>query len=182
MSSFALLFGKILESSLWVTGTKDVRILWITMLAMKNKDGVVSGSLIGLADRAKLKRQECEVALLVLMSPDPEDTSGVEKGVRVKELPGRGWQIVNHDKYRFSEEARRAIWRETKAIQRQEQKDAEPTKQEIEESKAYKEVHTKEPIESATTEPARVPATYVRPFPTQNPRPKAPPHPPFPEQ
>lgn len=164
MSSFALLFSKILESSIWVTGTKEVRILWITMLAMKDKEGVVRAALVGLADRAKLKKSECESALRVLMAPDPEDTSGVEGGVRVKEIPGTGWQIVNHNRYRFSTEARRAIWAETKAIQRQNAK-AKPSDQEIEESQAYREVHEREPLpESFHMEQPTPPPPITRPL------------------
>lgn len=117
MSTFALLWGKILESSLWVQESKETRLVWITILAMKDKDGVVEASVVGLADRAKVTPKECEAALKVLTSPDANDTSGVEKGVRLKRVQG-GWKVVNNDLYRFSTEARRELWRQTKADQR----------------------------------------------------------------
>lgn len=117
MSGFALLWGKILESSLWVQESKETRLVWITLLAMKDKDGVIQASEIGLADRAKVTPGECREALRVLASPDPNDSSKVEQGRRIREIPG-GWQIINHDLYRFSTEARRLMWRETKAAQR----------------------------------------------------------------
>jgi hypothetical protein len=112
--SFSLLWTKILRSSLWIGGTKDVRLLWITLLALKDKDGFVESSFPGLADAAKLTQDECRAALEVLTSPDPHDTSGVDQGIRVKKVDG-GWTVTNHDKYRFSTEAKREFWREQKA-------------------------------------------------------------------
>lgn len=117
MSGFALLWAKILDSSLWVKGSKETRLVWITLLAMRDKDGVVQASKVGLADRAKVKEEECEAALEELLGPDENDTSGVEDGKRLREVPG-GWQIVNHERYMFATEARRMMWRESKARQR----------------------------------------------------------------
>lgn len=118
MSGFALLWGKILESSLWIQESKETRLVWITMLAMKDAGGIVQASVVGLADRAKVSPDECRAALKVLLSPDPDDTSKVDSGRRLHEVPG-GWQIVNHEMYRYSTEARRAFWREQKAAQRE---------------------------------------------------------------
>lgn len=107
MSNFTLLWSHLLRSSVWVLESKEVRILWITMLAMKDhRDGVVRGSLVGLADAAKLSVKETTEALEVLMGPDPNDSSGVEDGVRVKRVEG-GWLVVNHELYKFSAEAKR---------------------------------------------------------------------------
>lgn len=117
MSGFALLWGKILDSSLWVKESKETRLVWITMLAMKDANGIVQASVVGLADRAKVTTEECRAALGVFLSPDPDDTSKVEGGRRIREVPG-GWQIINHDHYRFSTEARREFWRVQKAEQR----------------------------------------------------------------
>lgn len=117
MSGFALLWGRILESSLWVRESKETRLVWITILAMKDQDGMVQASVVGLADRAKVTVEECRIALRRLTGADPEDSSGVEDGRRLREVPG-GWQVVNNDLYRFSTEARRAIWRVHKSEQR----------------------------------------------------------------
>lgn len=114
---FCLLWGKTLESSLWVRESKETRLLWLTMLMMKDSEGVVKASVVGLADRAKITVGECRESLKVLMSPDPEDTSKVAEGRRILEVPG-GWQVINHDMYRFSTEAKREFWRATKAEQR----------------------------------------------------------------
>ena len=117
MNGFALLWSKILDSSLWITGSKELRLLWIAMMAMKDSEGKIYASVVGLADRAKITPKECRAALDVLLSPDPEDTSGVEEGRRIREIKG-GWKVVNHDLYRFSTEAKREFWRQSKAEQR----------------------------------------------------------------
>lgn len=117
MNGFALLWGKILDSSIWVKESKETRLVWITMLAMKDSEGKIQASVVGLADRAKVTLDECKQALKIFLSPDPDDTSKVEDGIRIREIPG-GWQVINHDLYRFSTEAKREFWRQSKAEQR----------------------------------------------------------------
>lgn len=121
MSDFALLHSRILDSSIWQL-SKEARILWITMLAMKNRDGIVSAAEIGLADRAKLTLEECREALRIFHEPDPQSSNPAEQGRRIRDVQG-GWQIINHEFYRFGTEAKREFWREQKAEQRA--KDAE---------------------------------------------------------
>ena len=118
MNGFALLWGKILDSSIWVKESKETRLVWITMLAMKDSEGRIQASVIGLADRAKVTLEECRVALDVFRSPDLDDTSKVEEGRRIRDIPG-GWEIINHDLYRFSTETKREFWRQSKAEQRE---------------------------------------------------------------
>lgn len=117
MNGFALLWSKILDSSVWVKGSKETRLVWITLLAMKDSKGEIYASVVGLANRARVTDEECKKSLSVLLSPDQDDTSGVEDGRRLRVIPG-GWQIVNHDLYRFSTEAKREFWRTQKAEQR----------------------------------------------------------------
>jgi hypothetical protein len=117
VNSFTLLWQKILNSSLWVQESKETRLVWITLLAMKDKAGKVYSSAVGLADRAKVTPDECRESLAILLSPDPNDTSKVEEGRRIREIPG-GWEVVNHDLYRFSTEEKREFWRATKAEER----------------------------------------------------------------
>ncbi len=118
MSTFALLWGKILDSSLWVKESKETRLVWVTILAMKDVDGKVFASVVGLADRAKVTVEECRIALGIFLSPDPDDTSKVENGIRLREIQG-GWQVVNNDLYRFSTEEKREFWRQQKQEQRE---------------------------------------------------------------
>lgn len=118
---FALLWGSILRSSLWIQESKETKILWVTLLALRDAEGVIRSSVIGLADAAKLSVDECKDSLSVLLAPDPNDSSGVAEGRRLRVVEG-GWEIVNHEKYRFSTEAKRAIWRAQKAEQRENEK------------------------------------------------------------
>ena len=117
MSGFALLWSRILDSSLWVKESKETRLVWITLLAMRDSEGRVMCSVVGLADRAKVTVEECRKAIVVLEGPDEDDSSGVEGGRRIRRVEG-GWEIVNHDRYRFSTEAKREFWRQQKAEQR----------------------------------------------------------------
>jgi hypothetical protein len=113
---FTLLWSKILDSSIWMEA-KETRLVWITMLAMKDAEGKILAVPKALAHRARVSEEECRRALEVLLSPDPESSTQVEDGRRVREIAG-GWEIVNHELYRFSTEAKRAFWREQKAQQR----------------------------------------------------------------
>jgi len=92
-------------------------------MALKDKEGIVQSSVVGLADAAKVTPEECREALVVLSSPDPEDTSKVDEGRRIREVAG-GWALTNHSLYQFSTEERREYWRRKKAIQRQKEAEA----------------------------------------------------------
>ena len=117
MSGFCLVWGKMLHSSLWVRESKETRLVWMTLLMLKDFEGRVQCSLVGLADAAKVTVDECREAVRVLTSPDEADSSKVDDGRRIREIHG-GWMIVNHDLYRFSTEAKREFWRQQKAEQR----------------------------------------------------------------
>jgi hypothetical protein len=75
-----------------------MRIVWVTMLAMADENGIVSASVDGLARRAVVTIDECEKALAAFMGPDHrsrDDTTGE----RIEKVPG-GWLILNHANYR----------------------------------------------------------------------------------
>lgn len=107
MKSWAPLWSMILDSSVWGE-SKDVKILWVTMLAKKDRDGIVWGALPGLARAAVLTLDECATALAILESPDSNSTSKAFEGRRVEKVPG-GWKVLNHELYRdmISKEYRR---------------------------------------------------------------------------
>ncbi len=98
MSGFTKLFGSILESTVWET-PPTTRIVWITMLAMSDQDGVVEASIPGLAKRAGVSIADCESALRLFASPDPYSRSKELDGRRIVEIDG-GWLLVNYEKYR----------------------------------------------------------------------------------
>ena len=95
---YVKLFGSILDSSIWTTDL-PTRVVWITMLAMADEHGVVMASRNGLARRAAVTPAQCRHALKTLSSPDDDDRSGVEGGIRIRELQG-GWELVNYQHYR----------------------------------------------------------------------------------
>ena len=98
MGKYVKVFQSILHSTVWQEG-KDVKILWVTMLALANWDGVVEASIPGLANAAGLTIDETEKALEVLRSPDPYSRSEEYQGRRVEDRVG-GFQILNYEKYR----------------------------------------------------------------------------------
>lgn len=108
MKTWTPLFSSIVDSSVWGED-KDTKILWITLLAKKDRDGFVEMSLPGLARAAVLTLKECERSLKVLQSPDPHSRTKEHEGRRVKEVPG-GWMVLNHALYR--DEIARARQRE----------------------------------------------------------------------
>lgn len=114
-----------MNSTIW-REPKEVKIVWITMLAMCDKEGVVEASIPGLADAARVTLEECLASLRVLQGPDPYSRTKAHEGRRVMEVEG-GWLILNHAKYRakLSAEdqrakaaARQAKWRAKSKPQR----------------------------------------------------------------
>lgn len=108
---FTKLFSSITTSSIW-NEDNNTRIVWITMLAMANKEGYISASVGGLAHEARVDREDCEKALEVLKSPDKDSRSKEFDGRRIEVIDG-GFQLLNHAKYRAmrSEEERKEYMR-----------------------------------------------------------------------
>jgi hypothetical protein len=94
---YTKLFGTLIASSVW---QEDLitKVVWITMLAMQNKEHVVEAAIPGLANLAGVSRDDCERALKKLMAPDPDSRNKDHEGRRIKEVPG-GWLILNGEYY-----------------------------------------------------------------------------------
>jgi len=119
MAGYTKLFNSILASTIWRSDDKT-RIVWITLLAMADKDGIAEGSVPGLADLARVSIEDCEAALAELMAPDKYSRTTEYEGRRIEPVDG-GWLLLNHAKYRakMSEDdireknrQRQAKWRE----------------------------------------------------------------------
>lgn len=112
---YTKLFGSIVASTIWREDDKT-RILWITMLAMKNERHMVEASLPGLADMARITMEECEDSLKKLESPDKYSRNQDHQGRRVEKVQG-GWLILNGEYYRrqMSEDDRREYKRKWQA-------------------------------------------------------------------
>lgn len=104
---FTKLFSSILDSTIW-REPPPVKIVWVTMLAMCDRNGEIHASLPGLADRARVTLDECQDALRRFMAPDKYSRTKAFEGRRVEEIDG-GWRLLNHEKYRalLSQEERR---------------------------------------------------------------------------
>lgn len=97
-ASFAKLFSSIIHSTVWQEDL-HVKVTWVTMLAMKDRHGVVHASVPGLAKAAGVTLAQCEVALDKFLSPDPYSRSKEAEGRRIEAVDG-GWRLINHKKYR----------------------------------------------------------------------------------
>jgi hypothetical protein len=115
---YAKLDSSILDSSIWAE-PHATRVVWITMLAMANRNGYVGASVGGLAHRAHVTVDEARVALATLMGSDPDSRDG-STGERIEKVE-RGWRILNYEKFRNlrDEEARREYERDRKRKQRE---------------------------------------------------------------
>lgn len=106
------LWSGIVNSSAW--GLENhVRILWVTMLALKDRNQMVYGNAYGLARQANLSEQETIEALKVLESPDNHRIEKQEfDGRRIARVENDGnligWLILNGRKY---QDLMGAAWR-----------------------------------------------------------------------
>ena len=109
---FAKLFSSITESSLW-SEPKEVRLLFVTMLAKADQSGFVEASIPGLARVANLSVEETESSLECLQSPDKYSKNPDNEGRRVLVVPG-GFMLLNYEDYRSrrSTEERREYMRD----------------------------------------------------------------------
>ena len=123
MTGFTKLFAGIVDSTVW-REAMHVKVVWVTMLAKADRNGVVSASLPGLADAARVSIEECEEALARLKAPDKYSRTKLYEGRRVEECDG-GWLLLNHGKYRKLqiEDERRIAVREAVARHRQKKAD-----------------------------------------------------------
>lgn len=95
---YVKLFDSILDSSIWAEDMAT-RLVWITLLAMADRDGYVRVAPTALARRANVPRHDVLEALDILSSPDPESATPDNDGRRIEETEG-GYTIVNYTKYR----------------------------------------------------------------------------------
>ena len=115
MNGYTPLFQEIVTSSIW-NEDMATRIVWVTMMALADKDGNVQASIAGLAPVARITLKECETAIKILSSPDEYSRSQEEQGRRIIPIEG-GWHLVNHKKYRDKAKSRSEYyqnWREQK--------------------------------------------------------------------
>ncbi len=96
--AYVKVHASILDSSVWLEDDRT-RIVWFTLMAMANRDGIVEASVPGLANRARVPRRSCEAALEIFMAPDPDSRTPDHDGRRLEKVPG-GWRLLNYEPYR----------------------------------------------------------------------------------
>jgi len=97
-NEFVKLFDTIITSSIWEEDN-STRILWITMLALANKEGKVFADPRRLAKWANISPTNCKKSLRKLESPDKYSRTPDNEGRRIRRIQG-GWLILNHKLYR----------------------------------------------------------------------------------
>jgi hypothetical protein len=95
---YTKLFSSIVASTIWREDDKT-RLVFITMLAMKNERHEVEASLPGLADMARVSIKDCEMAVAKLEGPDKYSRNREHNGRRIARVQG-GWKILNGEYYR----------------------------------------------------------------------------------
>lgn len=96
--AYTKLFSSIVTSTIWSENDRT-RIVWITMLAICDKNGEVQGSIPGLARIAGVPVEDCRSAIATFLAPDPDSRTKDDEGRRIEEIDG-GWLLLNHRKYR----------------------------------------------------------------------------------
>jgi hypothetical protein len=96
--AYTKLFQSIITSTIWSEDDKT-RIVWITMLALADKNGEVQGSVPGIARIAGVGVEDARSAIEKFLSPDPDSRSKDDEGRRAEVIDG-GWFLINHPKYR----------------------------------------------------------------------------------
>jgi hypothetical protein len=71
-----------------------VRVVWITMLALKDRTGFVGGSVVGLARVAGVELEEFQDAVKRLAAPDKHSQTRDNQGRRIEVVEG-GWVVLN---------------------------------------------------------------------------------------
>jgi hypothetical protein len=97
---FVKLYASTLESSLWWGEDAPTRLVWITLLLAADHEGIYSGTLPGLAGKARVTLEEARVAVWRLQQPDSESRTPDFEGRRIEVLEGTGYRLLNYRRYR----------------------------------------------------------------------------------
>jgi hypothetical protein len=101
-NSYDAIFRSIKTSTIWVNAPY-VKVVWINMLLSTDKNGIVEGSIPGLAKDAVVTVEQCREAIAIFLAPDPDSRTKDFEGRRIEEVDG-GWRILNHRKYKEKRE------------------------------------------------------------------------------
>ena len=129
----------IVYSSVWEEDGDTCKV-WITLLALKDKEGMVGANVTGISRLTKLSVKKCQSAIQKFLSPDPSSNTDQFEGRRL-EKTDKGWRVLNHQKYheygwsedkKKFERERKAKWRSNGKVESVESSDASlPTLEEV---------------------------------------------------
>lgn len=120
--TFVKLHSAILQSTIWLEDHATVRV-WITLLAMADRDGCVQGSVPGLAHTARVELDECQRAIGKFLAPDPHSRTKDHEGRRLAEIDG-GWVLLNYQKHRAARDPEKRREQTREAMRRYRQRQA----------------------------------------------------------
>lgn len=120
--AFTKLQRSIITSSIWLENDAT-RLVWITLLALCDRDGIARCSQRGLAHTARVTDEQCDAAIAKFLAPDP-DSRDLGDGRRIERVPG-GFMVLNYTAKleEGATENRREYFRQKKAEQRARKKE-----------------------------------------------------------
>lgn len=131
MSGYTKLFSDIVTSTIW-QAPNDCRVLWITMLALKDRHNVCRATVPFLAQASNISIEDAEKYLQQFQEPDKYSRSQEHEGRRISSADG-GWLILNGEKYqdKLNAEDRREQVRQAVARHRAKRKARRKPKPEV---------------------------------------------------
>ena len=123
MTGYSKLHSTILGSTIWLEDPATTKV-FLTMIALADRDGTVQASLPGLAHFANVTIEQAQRSVEKFLAPDQYSRTPDHEGRRIAVVDG-GWSILNYEKYRFrmSAEDIRERDRVRKQRQRERQRD-----------------------------------------------------------
>lgn len=94
--NYTILKSSIIYSTIWEEDAETCKV-WVTMLAMRNKDGEIFSSLPGLSHVSRIGLEKTIESVQKFISPDKNSTTKEHEGRRIEEISG-GWRLLNHEK------------------------------------------------------------------------------------
>ena len=98
MTGYTKVFNSILTSTIWQEDS-DTKVVWVTLLALADANGVADATIPGLANLAGVPLAKTIEAIKKFLAPDPYSRTKTDGGRRIMEVEG-GWLLLNHSSYR----------------------------------------------------------------------------------
>lgn len=111
---FVKLDCTMIDKSIW-SEDSETRVVWITLLAMADADGLVEAAIPGIASRSKVSLEYTEKAIDKFQQPDKYSSNLSNEGRRIERIDG-GFKVLNYQQYRdkdYTAAARQRKYRDT---------------------------------------------------------------------